>query len=108
MSNSQQDRLDPLELLQSCIDGRPFAWQRFVDQYLGTVIQVIDQIAETTSLKLSKSDRESSAKLVFETLRADDCDLLRRYREYANFETFLVLVTRRVINRKSLESDVVT
>lgn len=105
MSNSHQDPLDPVEILQSCVEGHPFAWQRLVDQYLGTIIQVIDQIAESTSLKLSKSERELTAKMVFEALRADDFELIRRYREYANFETFLILVTRRVIKKKWSDGD---
>ncbi len=105
MSNSRQDLSDSVELVQACVDERPFAWQRFVDQNLGTVIQVIDQINDSTSLKLSRSDRESAARLVFETMRADDCALLRRYREYANFETFLVLMTRRIMKKSASESE---
>ncbi len=85
------------EMIQACLEHRPFAWQSFVDRNLATVISIIGQINEANSLNLTEARRDSLAEDVFRQLRANDFELLRKFHENGTFRTFLIICTRRIV-----------
>lgn len=84
-------------LVRSCLEHRPFAWQQFVDRYLPVVLQSIQEFDVQTNQSWTEKHREEIARHVFDRLRKDDFDLLRRWDPDSNFDTFLVIATRRIV-----------
>ena len=84
------------DLVQSCIDHRPFAWQQFSDRYLPVVLKTVQQIDTQASHGWTEDKHQQLVTKVFETLQEDDFQLLRNWDNSADFETYLIIVTRRV------------
>jgi hypothetical protein len=86
------------QLVDACLAGEPFAWQRLVDEYAPAVIQAIQELGESTGRQFSPADINRLTRDVFEQMRQDDFGLLRTYDPRATFETFVVVITRRIIH----------
>ncbi len=98
MALSEIDR----QLLQRCLEGKPEAWQTFVDRFVGLVYHVIQHTAQARSLNLSAEDVEDLCSLVFMEILRDDYALLRRFRRKASLATYLAVVARRIVVRELL------
>jgi len=91
------------KLLERCLEGKPNAWEDFVDRFLGLVIHVIRHTAKARSIQLSKQDEEDLAADFFLTVIRDDYALLRRFRGQSSLATYLTVVVRRVVVRDLLK-----
>src|SRR5215831_8894345 len=48
-------------LLDRCLNGKPRAWEDFVDRFTGLVVHVITHTAQCRSIRISNADREDLA-----------------------------------------------
>ncbi|MGI9472435.1 MAG: sigma-70 family RNA polymerase sigma factor [Rubripirellula sp.] len=96
MSLSEFDR----DLLQSCLDRAPRAWQNFADRFLGLVVHVANHTAEARGVSLDQATRDDLVSEVFLTLVANDFAVLRRFRRNCSLATYLTVISRRVIVRR--------
>ncbi len=83
-------------LVQACLQQRPFAWQAFADRFLPTVLKTIHEIDIQASRGWPETRHHELARSVFWRLKQDDFQLLREWDDHTDFETWLVVVTRRV------------
>ena len=91
-------------LIQRCLEGKPQAWEDFVDRYLGLVMHVVNHTAQSRSILLTATDREDLASEVMVTIVENDFAVLRRFRGKSSLATYLTVISRRVVVRKLLES----
>jgi len=90
-------------LLDRCLNGKPRAWEDFVDRFMGLVVHVVNHTAQCRSLQLSRSDREDLAADVFLTIIDNDKAVLRHFRGQSSLATYLTVVARRVVVRKLVD-----
>ncbi len=98
MSLSETDR----QLLERCLEGKPRAWEDFVDRFLGLILHVIDHVSRGRSLSLSPADRDDMAAEVLLELLRNDQAVLRRFRRNSSLATYITVVARRLIVRRIL------
>ncbi len=98
MSLSETDR----QLLERCLEGKPRAWEDFVDRFLGLILHVIDHTTRLRSISISAVDREDMAAEVLLELVRNDQAILRRFRRASSLATYLTVVVRRLIVRRLL------
>lgn len=91
-------------LLERCLEGKPRAWEDFVDRFMGLVMHVVNHTAQSRSILLSPADREDLAAEVMLTIVENDFSVLRRFRGDSSLATYLTVISRRVVVRKLLES----
>lgn len=99
MALSEIDR----NLLQRCLDGKPRAWEDFVDRFMGLIVHVINHTAQSRSVRLRPEDREDLCAEVFLTIVKDDLALLRKFRCESSLATYLTVVARRIVVRAMLD-----
>jgi RNA polymerase sigma-70 factor, ECF subfamily len=92
------------KLLDRCLNGKPGAWEDFVDRFMGLVVHVVNHTAQCRSINLSTSDREDLAAEVFLAIVDNDLAVLRHFRCKSSLATYLTVVARRVVVRKLVES----
>jgi len=90
-------------LIQRCLAQKPRAWEDFVDRFLGLVIHVVNQTAQSRSVRLTDQDREDMAAEVFLAIISNDYAVLRRFRGESSLATYLTVVARRVVVREILK-----
>jgi RNA polymerase sigma-70 factor, ECF subfamily len=90
-------------LLDRCLNGKPRAWEDFVDRFMGLVVHVVNHTAQCRSLQLSRPDREDLAADVFLTIIDNDLAVLRHFRGQSSLATYLTVIARRVVVRKLVE-----
>ncbi len=90
-------------LLQRCLDGKPRAWEDFVDRFMGLIVHVINHTAQSRSVRLRPEDREDLCAEVFLTIVKDDLALLRKFRCESSLATYLTVVARRIVVRAMLD-----
>ena len=61
MPLSEVDRI----LLERCLGKKPFAWESFVDRFLGLIVHVVKMTAKRRMLRLTKHDEEDLVAEVF-------------------------------------------
>ena len=83
-----------LALLQDCLAGAPFGWQKLCDRFLPDVSLVIRQTANIHGVK-SDEELESLALSFFHFLARNDLDVLRRFQEQSSLSTYLAVICRR-------------
>lgn len=98
MALSEIDR----NLLERCLDGRPRAWEDFVDRFMGLVTHVINHTAQSRSIRLTPEDRDDMASEVFLAVVKDDLAVLRHFRGQSSLATYLTVVSRRVVVQQLL------
>lgn len=98
MSLSETDR----QLLERCLEGKPRAWEDFVDRFLGLILHVIDHTTRARSVSISAVDREDMAAEVLLELVRNDQAVLRRFRRSSSLATYLTIIVRRLILRRLL------
>ena len=84
-------------LLNECLGRKAGAWEDFVDRFLGLVLHVIDQTAETRGVALSSDDRTDLAEAVFRAFHYNRFELLRRFEYKSTLSAYLVVLTRRLV-----------
>ncbi len=99
MALSEIDR----NLLQRCLDGKPRAWEDFVDRFMGLIVHVIQHTAQSRSVRLRPEDCDDLCAEVFLTIVKDDRALLRRFRGESSLATYLTVVARRIVVRAMLD-----
>lgn len=91
------------KLLQRCLSREPYAWEAFVDRFLGLVLHVVRHTARTRSVRLGKQDEEDLVAEFFVTLIRDDFAVLKRFRLECSLPCYLTVVARRVVVRELLK-----
>jgi RNA polymerase sigma-70 factor (ECF subfamily) len=89
-------------LLERCLQGKPRAWEDFVDRFMGLVVHVIAHTAQARSVRLTPEDRDDLCADVFLAVIDNDFGVLRRFRGQSSLATYLTVVARRVVVRELL------
>lgn len=85
------------ELIQACLTGQPFAWQKFVDANLPLVVAVISKVVDSTEIEMSDSHQEFVARDLFQKLREKNFEMLRKLQDRVRLETALTILARRMV-----------
>lgn len=86
-------------LLERCLNGKPRAWEDFVDRFLGLVVHVVNHTTQIRGLWISPEDRDALVSEVFLGILQDDFAVLRRFRGQSSLATYLTVVARRIVVR---------
>ena len=89
-------------LLECCLQGKPRAWEGFVDRFLGLVIHVVNHTAQARSVRLTPEDRDDLCAEVFLEVIRRDFALLRNFRGQSSLATYLTVVARRIAVKELL------
>lgn len=89
-------------LLERCLQGKPRAWEDFVDRFLGLVIHVVGHTAQARSVRLTPEDRDDLCAEVFLAIIRRDFALLRNFRGQSSLATYLTVVSRRIVVKELL------
>lgn len=89
-------------LLERCLNGKPRAWEDFVDRFLGLVVHVVNHTTQIRGLWISPEDRDDLVSEVFLAILQDDFAVLRRFRGQSSLATYLTVVARRIVVRSLL------
>lgn len=100
MSLSDVDRL----LLQRCLDREPRAWENFVDRFVGLVVHVVHRTTAGRGISIDESTRDDYVAEVFLVLIRHDFAVLRRFRRHCSLATYLTVIARRVVVRRSQQA----
>ena len=92
-------------LVQSCLRLDAFAWQKLVDDYAPVVVLAIQEIAASTGRQIDQTEIDRLTREVFQQLRENDFAVLQEYDRRASLETFLVVVTRRIVQASVSPAD---
>ncbi len=84
------------QILDSCLQNQPGAWNEFVDRYLGLIYHVIHHVSHARTIPLSQADVEDVAAEVLLAIVADDYAILRRFKGTSSLPTYLTVVARRI------------
>jgi RNA polymerase sigma-70 factor (ECF subfamily) len=95
-------------LLERCLQGKPRAWEDFVDRFMGLVVHVVHHTAQARSIRLSPEDRDDLCAEVFLTVVRRDYALLRNFRGHSSLATYLTVVARRVVIHQLLSRKLAT
>jgi RNA polymerase sigma-70 factor, ECF subfamily len=87
-------------LLERCLQGKPRAWEDFVDRFMGLVVHVVTHSAQCRGVRLSPEDRDDLMGDVFLTIIGNDFTLLRRFRGESSLATYLTVIARRTVVRQ--------
>lgn len=98
MALSEIDR----NLLERCLQGKPKAWEDFVDRFMGLVVHVVNHTARARSVRLTPADRDDLCEEVFLAAIRNNYALLRNFRGKSSLATYLTVVARRVVVRELL------
>jgi RNA polymerase sigma-70 factor (ECF subfamily) len=90
-------------LLERCLQGKPRAWEDFVDRFMGLVMHVINHTAQARGARLGPEDREDLCAEVFLSIVKDDFALLRHFRGQSSLATYLTVVARRIVVNRMIE-----
>ncbi len=91
------------DLLARCLQGKPEAWEDFVDRFLALITYVVTEVASSRSMALSDAVRDDVVADVFLVLVDQDFRTLRKFRGQSSLGTYLVVVARRIAIRKLAE-----
>jgi len=86
-------------LLERCLQGKPRAWEDFVDRFMGLVVHVVNHTVQIRGLRVSPEDRDDLVSEVFLGILKDDLAVLRHFRGQASLATYLTVVARRIVVR---------
>ncbi|MBN2474163.1 MAG: sigma-70 family RNA polymerase sigma factor [Pirellulales bacterium] len=93
MGLSEIDR----NLLERCLQGKPRAWEDFVDRFMGLVVHVVNHTAQARSVRLSPEDRDDLCAEVFLAVIDNNFAVLRNFRGLSSLATYLTVVARRIV-----------
>ena len=83
-------------LIQSCLNQKPFAWQKFADRFLPVVLKTIQEIDTQSNQGWGEDRHHDLTVTVFSKLKEDNCQLLGQWDSTNDFETWLIVVSRRI------------
>jgi len=86
-------------LLERCLQGKPRAWEDFVDRFMGLVVHVVNHTAQIRGLRLGPEDRDDLVSEVFLGILRNDFAVLRHFRGQSSLATYLTVVARRIVVR---------
>jgi RNA polymerase sigma-70 factor (ECF subfamily) len=89
-------------LLERCLQGKPRAWEDFVDRFMGLVLHVVNHTARARSVRLTPADRDELCEEVFLATIKNDYALLRNFRGKSSLATYLTVVARRIVVKELL------
>ena len=90
-------------LLQRCLEGKPRAWEDFVDRFMGLIVHVVNHTARARSIRLAPEDRDDLCAEVFLNIVKDNFALLYRFRGQSSLATYLTVVARRIVVKQILD-----
>ncbi|MEW4564364.1 hypothetical protein AB1K70_17630 [Bremerella sp. JC770] len=85
-----------LQLLEDLFASPTANWRRFIDRYASTVIQVVQHARHCQKWTLTQKDADAVVVATFERLAENDLEVLRRFDNGGNFNTFLTVAARRI------------
>lgn len=88
------------ELLRDCLAQSPNAWENFIDRFLGLVIHVVNNAANSRGIQASQDLRDDLVADVFLAWIDRDYSMLRKFRGESSLATYLTVVSRRVVLRR--------
>ena len=83
-------------LVRACVEGRPYAWEDFVDRFMELAIHVVEHVAERRAVKLDEEEKIEICEAIFRAFRYNRFLLLREFSFQSRVSTYLVVVARRV------------
>ncbi|MCF0234758.1 MAG: hypothetical protein HUK22_07265 [Thermoguttaceae bacterium] len=83
-------------LVRACLAGERFAWENFVDRFVGVVWRVVEHVAESRGLDPSEDERLDVCEAIFRAFRYNNYQLLREFAFRSAVSTYLVVVARRL------------
>ncbi len=86
-------------LLERCLNGKPRAWEDFVDRFLGLVVHVVNHTTQIRGLWIGPETRDDLVSEVFLGILQNDFAVLRRFRGQSSLATYLTVVARRIVVR---------
>jgi RNA polymerase sigma-70 factor (ECF subfamily) len=89
-------------LLERCLQGKPRAWEDFVDRFMGLVVHVINHTARARNIRLAPEDRDDLCANVFLAVVDNDFAILRNFRGQCSLATYLTVIARRIVVHKLL------
>jgi RNA polymerase sigma-70 factor (ECF subfamily) len=84
------------DLLQRCLAKAPGSWNDFVDRYISLIYHVIHYTSYLRSVPVTPEDVEDVAAEVMLQIVADDCKVLRQFRQRASLATYITVIARRI------------
>ena len=84
-------------LLERCLQGKPRAWEDFVDRFMGLVVHVVGHTAQARSVRLTPEDRDDVCAEVFLAVINNDFAVLRNFRGHSSLATYLTVIARRIV-----------
>ncbi len=84
-------------LVKRCIAQERFAWEEFVDQYVGLVFLVIDRTLRGRQQSFSNEQRSDLCEAVFRSFRHNDFQLLREFEGNSSISAYLIILARRLV-----------
>ena len=87
-------------LLDSCLGKKPFAWESFVDRFLGLIVHVVKMSARRRSFQLSPHDEEDLVAEIFLKIVENDFAVLRRFNGDCSLAAYLTVIARRIAVRR--------
>ena len=89
-------------LLERCLQGKPRAWEDFVDRFMGLAVHVVNHTVQIRGLRIGPEDRDDLVSEVFLGILQDDFAVLRHFRGQSSLATYLTVVARRIVVRAIL------
>lgn len=86
-------------LLERCLQGKPRAWDDFVDRFMGLVVHVVNHSVQIRGLRINPEDRDDLVSEVFLGILQNDFAVLRHFRGQSSLATYLTVVARRIVVR---------
>lgn len=101
MTTEQEFQLSEydVQLIDDCLEGKPHAWENFVDRFLVPVTGTVNHTLMVRGIEISLQEKENLIHYVFENLHQDHFALLKKFHGQAEFTTFLTVLTRRLVVR---------
>ena len=66
-------------LVRACVEGRPYAWEDFVDRFMELAIHVVEHVAERRAVKLDEEEKIEICEAIFRAFRYNRFQLLREF-----------------------------
>jgi len=93
MSLQELDR----PLLRRCINQEKYAWEDFVDRFVGLVLHVIEHTSNIRAVPLDETEKTELCEAVFRSFRYNDFQLLREFSCRCTLTAYLTVITRRLV-----------
>lgn len=82
-------------LIEQCISGNHLSWRELIDEYINLIYNAAYNTIAKHSHYIDRSDIDDICQIVFMSLLANDCRVLKMYdSKKAKFSTWLTIISR--------------